>query len=76
MDYQKIGNNIVPTIGRICMDQFAVDITDAKNIHVGDTAILIGNYEEISAPSISAKSNSISNELLCRLGSRLPVVVK
>lgn len=72
----KIGNNIVPTIGRICMDQFAVDITDAKNIHVGDTAILIGNYEEISAPSISAKSNSISNELLCRLGSRLPVVVK
>ena len=73
----KIGAYTVPIIGRICMDQLAIDITDAKGIAVGDTATLIDNQENslLSAPYIAERSNSISNELLCRMGARLPVVV-
>lgn len=56
------------------MDSLAVDITDAEDIVVGDTAVLIGT--EPSAPVVADYCGSISNELLCRMGTRLPVVVK
>lgn len=69
---------IVPVIGRICMDQLTVDITDAGNVTVGDVVTLIGaeGYETLSAPAVANQTGSISNELLCRMGTRLPVVVK
>lgn len=65
-----------PVIGRICMDQLAVDITEAGHVCVGDTATLVGaeGHRELAVPDIAERSGSISNELLCRLGARLPVV--
>lgn len=71
-----IRQSIVPVISRICMDQLAVDITDADDIMTGDTAALIGaeGYPELSAPYAAGKAGRISNELLCRMGARLPVV--
>lgn len=62
-------------IGNICMDQMAVDITDAEGILPGDTATLIGEGD-LSASSVAEYGGSISNELLCRLGGRLPVVIR
>lgn len=63
----------VPVIGRICMDQLIVDITDAKEVSVGDTATLIGKdgREEQMAVELADQSGSITNELLSRLGGRL-----
>lgn len=74
----RIRGYLVPVIGRICMDQLAVDITDTKDIAVGDTAVLISSdtEDEISAPALAESFGSISNELLCRMGARLPVVIK
>ena len=71
-----VGEHIVPIVGRICMNQLILDITDAEEVRVGDTATLIGaeGYEEISAPVVAEKSGSFSPELLCRLGARLPIV--
>ena len=71
-----VGGRIVPIVGRICMNQLILDITDAEEVRVGDTATLIGaeGYEEISAPVVAEKSGSFSPELLCRLGARLPIV--
>ncbi len=73
-----IGQYIVPVIGRICMDQLAVDITEAKEIAIGDVATLIDaeGCTELSADVVAKNSGSISNELLCRMGERLPVIVK
>lgn len=73
-----IGRHIVPVIGRICMDQLAVDITDADEVAVGDVATLIdaGGCTQLSAPVVAKAAGSISNELLCRMGDRLPVIVK
>ena len=64
----------LPVIGRICMDQIAVDITDAENISVGDTATLICSDEAsaLSASVVADSAGSISNELLSRMGARLP----
>ncbi len=74
--YAQIGNHLVPIVGRICMDQLAVDITGIESIAIGDTAIMIGSdtAEELSAPIVADNSDSISNELLCRMGARLPVI--
>ncbi len=71
-----IGKYIVPVIGRICMDQLAVDITDTEGIAVGDTATLIDikGYEKLSAAAVAENAGSISNELLCRMGGRLPII--
>lgn len=68
----------VPVVGRICMDQLAVDVTDIESISVGDTATLIGENEgeTLPAPIVANDFGSISNEFLCRLGARLPVVVE
>ena len=73
-----IGQYIVPVIGRICMAQLAVDITDAEGIVVGDIATLIDTegYAELSAVVVAKNSGSISNELLCRMGERLPIIIK
>lgn len=48
-----------------------------ENISVGDTAVLIdaGSADEVSAAVVAAHAGSISNELLCRMGKRLPVIV-
>jgi len=63
----------VPIIGRICMDQLVVDITDVPDVNIGDIATLIGKdgLAEISAAEVAQKSGSITNELLCRMGKRL-----
>lgn len=63
----------VPIIGRICMDQLIVDVSDINKVQRGDTATLIGEEEgeKILAAEVAVESDSIANELLSRLGSRL-----
>ena len=65
-----------PIIGRICMDQLTVDITDIPEADVGDIVTLIGKDEqaEISAEEVAENMDSITNELLSRMGSRLKMI--
>lgn len=65
-----------PIIGLICMDQLAVDVTDIENVAVGDIAVLIGKDgdNELSAAAVADNTNTITNEILSRMGSRLKVV--
>lgn len=67
-----IRGSIVPIIGRICMDQMAVDITDLEEAAVGDVVTLVGvdSGNELAAPMVAYGSGSISNELLSRMGRR------
>ena len=62
-----------PIIGRICMDQKIVDITDLPDVKSGDIAVFIGKsgQYEITAYDLAEASGTITNELLSRLGSRL-----
>ena len=73
-----INGRRAPIIGRICMDQLAVDITEAEDIVVGDVATFIEAKaeSELAAPVVADQTGSISNELLCRIGARLPVIEK
>jgi serine/alanine racemase len=73
-----IDQYVVPVVGRICMDQLAVDITDTDGVSVGDIVTLAGaeGYDKLSVPVVADSSGSISNELLCRMGARLPVIAR
>ena len=72
-----INHCYAPIIGNICMDQLAVDITDIDDVTVGAIATLISTDEyALSAASVADKSDSISNELLSRIGKRVPIRIK
>lgn len=71
--YVLINGKKAPVAGKICMDQLAVDVTDIDDVKVGMIATLIGRdgIEEIISPMVADASESISNELLSRMGQRL-----
>lgn len=75
--YVLIKGYQAPVIGKICMDQLAVDVTEIPGVKAGMIATLIGRdgNEEIAAPRVAENSESITNELLSRMGRRLKVVV-
>lgn len=62
-----------PIAGRICMDQFMVDIGDAE-AYVGDEVVLIGRQgdEEIKLEEISRLCDTIPYEILCGFNDRTP----
>lgn len=66
-----------PMVGRMCMDQLLVDVTHLPQVAPGDMATLIGTDGEavLKAEEVAVQSGTIANELLSRLGSRLPVVL-
>lgn len=66
-----------PIIGRICMDQTIVDITDIPDVKAGDMAVIIGRSgeHEITAYDLAEASETITNEILSRLGLRLERVL-
>lgn len=62
-----------PIVGRICMDQTMVDVTDIEEVRGGDIAVLIGSsgQEELTVYEMAARCRTITNEILSRLGNRL-----
>ena len=65
-----------PILGRICMDQFMVDVTDIPDVREGDKVTLIGRDKEevISAEELGALSGRFNYELVCMLNKRIPRV--
>jgi len=56
-------------VGRVCMDIIMVDITDIKNVKIGDEVVIIGKSKnvEITADEISVLLNGSTYELLTRI---------
>ncbi len=69
-----INGKYAPVIGRICMDQFMVDVTDIDSVQEGDTVTLIGKQGNsfISADEIADFSQTINYEIICGIGKRVP----
>lgn len=59
-------------VGRVCMDQLLLDVTDCGEVSPGDTVTLIG--PGLPCEELAAACGTISNEILSRLGPRLPRV--
>jgi alanine racemase len=64
----------IPLIGRVCMDQFMVDLTDAPEVAVGDEATLFGT-EDLPAGFLTRLMGTLDYELTCGISKRVPRVV-
>lgn len=65
-----------PIIGNICMDQFMVDITDLDKAEMGDEVVILGKQgkEKITAEEIGEIVDTISIEVITRIGKRVPII--
>ena len=70
-----VNGNYVNIIGRICMDQLVIDVSNLTKIEDGDIVTLIGEEKQIKAEVVAQNSGTITNELLSRLGKRLPIII-
>lgn len=63
-------------IGRVCMDQIMIDVTDIPNVKAGDVVTIFGKDQEefISIQEFSKNDSTISYEKLCMVGKRVPRV--
>jgi alanine racemase len=63
-----------PIVGLVCMDMIMVDVTDHAPVQVGETVTLIGQQgrESIWADEVAGWIGTISYEVLCGIGSRVP----
>ena len=63
-----------PVIGRVCMDQMMVDITEVPSAKVEDPVTLLGKggSEFISAEEIAAFAGTINYEFICGIAKRVP----
>ena len=69
-----INGKFAPIVGRICMDQFMVDVTDIDDVKINDEVVLMGTQGEnsITADDIAKALNTINYEVFCTLSKRVP----
>lgn len=69
-----IGGKRAPILGRVCMDQFMVDVTDIPEAKEGDRVVLLGfdGEEHLSAEELGEASGRFNYELVCDFGKRIP----
>lgn len=61
-------------LGRICMDQFMVDVTDIPGVQMGDEVIIIGSQGGLQIPveEIAGQAHSFNYEFVCGISKRVP----
>lgn len=66
----------VKVVGRVCMGKFMIDVTDVKDVSVGDEVTIIGRDgdEEITATEIAEKLDTINYEIVSRISRSVPRV--
>ena len=60
-------------VGRVCMDQMIVDVSDIDGVKMGDEVILFGN--DISVDEIAGICGTINYEIVCGIAPRVPRVL-
>lgn len=72
--YVLIHGKKAPILGRVCMDQFMVDVTDIPEVQFGDKVVLVGDSGEEHLPVevLSDLSGRFNYEFVCDLGKRIP----
>ena len=72
--YVLIHGKKAPILGRVCMDQMMVDVSDIPDVKPGDTVTLVGQDggETITVEQIAAAADSFNYEFICGISRRVP----
>lgn len=67
-----INGDRAPIVGRICMDQFMVDVTDIPDVKMGDEVFLL--TDSYTADDMAHEIGTIGYEVICNISKRVPRV--
>ena len=72
--YVLIHGQKAPIIGRVCMDQFMVDVTAIEDVEFGDKVVIFGRdgKEFLSVDKLGELSGRFNYEFVCVLNKRIP----
>ncbi len=72
--WMLVGGRRAPVVGRVCMDQTMIDVTEIPGVRVGDPVVLLGRQgsETIDARELAAWAGTISYEVLLAITPRVP----
>ncbi len=69
--YMLINGEKAPIVGKICMDQIMLDVTDIPDVKVGDEVIVFGG-RELPMELVAQWADTICYELICAVSPRVP----
>ena len=74
--YVLIRGQKAPICGRVCMDQFMVDVTEIHDVQEGDLVTLVGTEgtEQITVEELAELAGTFHYEFVCDVGKRIPRV--
>ena len=72
----SVHGQAAPVLGRVCMDQTMIDVTDIPDVKMGDEVTVFGPGGGDTADTIAEKTQTINYEILCGLARRVPRVYK
>ena len=69
-------DTLVPIVGRVCMDQLMIDVTNVPQTKIGDVVTIFGNSDSSfqSVDQIAKLMDTINYEVVCLIGKRVPRV--
>ena len=72
--YVLIRGKRAPILGRVCMDQMMVDVTDIPDVQINDRVVLVGcdGEEVITMEAIAQMADSFNYEFVCGISRRVP----
>ncbi len=72
--YVLIHGKKAPILGRVCMDQFMVDVTEIEGVEFGDLVTLVGRNGEafVTVELLSELAGKLRYEFICNFGKRVP----
>ena len=72
--FVSVQDKRVPVVGRICMDQMMIDVTDLDDVKIGDEVVLFGvgknSYPKVE--ELALILGTINYEVVCMMGRRIP----
>lgn len=74
--YMSVNGKKAPVIGRVCMDQVMLDVSNIDNVKTGDEVIVIGDGTDgaMSFDDVAEMTGTINYEVVCLVGKRVPRV--
>ncbi len=71
-----INGTYAPILGRVCMDQFMIDVTNVPDVKVGDEVTLFGREGNLEIPveEVAEPAMSFNYEAVCNIARRVPRV--